>query len=208
VNLCHSSTDLSTHVRLHGELHNIATSRVGILLGQLKLTTHTYSQSDLQSTSCDHTSNWNSSISSWTSNFKIRSSSSTFNVELVGFFDTRVLPPVPAFLVVALDGGRESTPLLMVDELFVVAVGFCTGTRGFIGRTCDVVALERNCFLGEIAFAVALDLTGRAVTVGFVTVAGREVVVVRVVVVAVLSAVVDRAGRVVEMDATVPRVLV
>ena len=101
----------------------------------------------------------------------------------------------------------------MVDELFVVAFGFCTGTRGFIGLTCDVVAFGRNCFLGEIAFAVAPDLTGRAITVGFVMVVGREVVVVRaatvpVAVVAVLIAVVDRAGRVVEADGTVPRGLV
>lgn len=139
------------------------------------------------------------------SNFKIRSSSFAFNVELVGFFGARVLAPAPTFLVVALDGGRETTSLLVV-------FCFCTGTRGFIGLTCDVVALERNCFLGEIAFAVALDLTGRAVTVGFVMAVGREVEVVRVavvlaVVVAVLTAVVDRVGRVVEVDSTVPRVL-
>ena len=123
-----------------------------------------------------------------------------------------MLAPVPTCLVVALDGGRETTPLLVVDELFVVMFGFCTDTRGFIGLTCDVVALEGNCFLGEIAFVVALDLTGRAATVGFVTVVGREVVVIRVVVVpvivlAVLAAVADRAGRVVEVDAIVLRVL-
>lgn len=123
-----------------------------------------------------------------------------------------MLAPVPIFLVVALDGGRETTPPLVVDELFVVAFGFCTGTRGLIGLTCDVVALEENCFLGEIAFVVALDLTGRAVTVGFVTVVGREVAVIRevvvpVIVLAVLAAVADRTGRVVEVDAIVLRVL-
>jgi len=120
-----------------------------------------------------------------------------------------VLAPVPTFLVVAPDEGRETTPLLVADELFVVVFGFCTDTRGFIGLTCDVVALEENCFLGEIAFVVALDLTGRAATVGFLTVVGREVVVIRVVVipVIVLAAVADRAGRVVEVDAIVLRVL-
>ena len=114
---------------------------------------------------------------------------------------------VPAFLIVALDGGRETTALLMVDELFTAALGFCTGTSGFIGLTCDVAVLETICFLGEIAFAVALDLTGRAVTMGFVTVVEREVVVGRVVVV-VLTAVTDRAVRVAEAGATVSRILV
>jgi len=131
----------------------------------------------------------------------------------VGFFATRVLAVVPAFLVVALDGGRETTPLLVVDELFAVVFGFGTGTSGFIGLTCDVVVLETACFLGEIAFAVALDLTGRAVTTDFVTVVGREVTVGRVVailvaVVVVLTVVTDRAMRVLEVEATVSRVLV
>ena len=76
---------------------------------------------------------------------------------------------VPTFLVAALDGGRETTPPLVIDELLLVVFSFCMGTRGFIGLTWDVVALETTCFLGEIAFAVALDLTGRAVTAGFVT---------------------------------------
>ena len=161
----------------------------------------------------DHTSNWNSSISSWTSNFRIRSSSFSFNVEPAGFFAARVLAAVPTFLVVALDGGREATPLLVIDELFTAVLGFCAGTRGFIGLTCDVVALETTCFLGDIAFAVALDLTGRAVIAGFVIVVGREVVagrvdVVLVVAVAVLTAVADRVSRAVEVEATMSRVLV
>jgi hypothetical protein len=123
----------------------------------------------------------------------------------VGFFTARVLAEVPATLVVALDGGREIAPLLVVVELFTVVLGFCMGTSGFMGLTCDVVALETTCFLGEIAFAVALDLTGRAVTTGFVTVVGREVVAGRVavflvVVVAVLTVVADRVGRVVEAE--------
>ena len=126
---------------------------------------------------------------------------------------------VPTFLVVALDGGRVATPLLVVDKLLVVVFCFCMGTRGFIGLTCDVVALETTCFLGEIAFAVALDLTGRAVTTGFVTVVGRDLVAGRVAVglvatVAVLVVAVDRIGLVAEMvvvrfaEATVGRVLV
>ena len=129
----------------------------------------------------------------------------------MGCFTARVLAEVPTFLAVALDGGRETAPLLVVDELFVVVLGFCTDTSGFMGLTCDVVALETICFLGEIAFAVALDLTGRAVTTGFVTVVRREAVagrvaVVLVVVVAVLTVVADRVGRVVEVEATVFRV--
>ena len=188
---------------------------VGLLLGRLRLTTHTYrSRSNLTSTTSrnyDHTSNWNSSISSWTSNFKIKSSSFSFDAEPVGFFTARVLAEVPTFLLVALDGGRETTPLLVVDELFTVVFCFCTSDSGFMGLTCDVAALETTCFLGEIAFAVALDLTGRAVTTGFVTVMEREVVarrvaVVLVAVVAVLIVVVNRAGRVVEAGATVFRV--
>ena len=126
---------------------------------------------------------------------------------------------VPTFLVVALDGGRVATPLLVMDKLLVVVFCFCMGTRGFIGLTCDVVALETTCFLGEIAFAVALDLTGRAVTTGFVTVVGRDVVAGRVAVglvatVAVLVVAVDRIDLVAEMvvvrfaEATVGRVLV
>ena len=131
----------------------------------------------------------------------------------MGFFTTRVLAVVPAFLVVALDGGRETIPLLVADELFATVFGFCTGTSGFIGLTSDVVALETTCFLGEIAFAVALDLTGRAITTGFVTVVGREVIVGRVVailvaVVVVLTAVTGRVVRVVEVEATMSRVLV
>lgn len=161
----------------------------------------------------DYTSNWNSSISSWTSNFKIRSSSFSFSVEPAGFFPARVLAAVPAFLVAALDGGLDIIPLLVVDELFVVVLGFCADTRGLIGLTWDVVTLETDCFLGETAFAFALDLTGRAVTAGFATVAGREVVVVRVdavlvVVVAILTVGADRVGRLVEVETTVPRVLV
>ena len=129
----------------------------------------------------------------------------------MGFFTVRVLAEVPTFLVVALDGGREIGPLLVVDELFTVVLGFCTSASGFIGLTCDVVVLGTACFLGEIAFAVALDLTGRAVTAGFVTVMGREVVagrvaVVLVVVVAVLIVVTNRGGLVVEVGATVSRV--
>ena len=148
----------------------------------------------------DHTSNWNSSISSWTSNFKIRSSSFS-NVGPVGFFPARVLAVVPIFLVVAVDEDRETTPPLAVDELLLVMFGLWTGTRGFIGLTLDVVALETVCFLGEIAFAVALDLTGRAVTAGFVTgrdkVAGRVVVVLIGAVVA-LIVVPGRVGLVTE----------
>jgi len=117
---------------------------------------------------------------------------------------------VPTFLAVTLDGGRETTTPLVVDELLLAVFGFCTGTRGFIGLTCDVVALETICFLGEIAFAVALDLTGRAVTAGFVTgrdtVAGR-VVVVLVGTVAVLVVVTD-LGCLVTEGATVGRILV
>ena len=128
----------------------------------------------------------------------------------MGFFTAGVLDGGPAFLVVALDGSRETVPLLVMDELFAVVLGFCTGNSGFMGLTCDVVALETTCFLGEIAFAVALDLTGRAVTTGFVTMVGREVVagrvaVVLVVVVAVLTVVADRVGRVVEVEVTVTR---
>jgi len=89
---------------------------------------------------------------------------------MVGFFPARVPAVVSAFLI-ALDGGRAATLLLVEDELPAVVFGFCMGIRGFIGLTRDVVALEMICFLGEIALAVALDLTGRAVTVGFVTVA-------------------------------------
>jgi hypothetical protein len=136
----------------------------------------------------------------------------------VGFFPVRVLPVVPTLLVVALDGGREATPLLVVDEL-VVVFGFCTGIKDFIGLTCDVVALETTRFLGEIAFVVALDLTRRAVTAGLITVAGRIVVVGRaaaVLVVAVTAFIVvaDRVGLVVEVvvvrevEATVGRILV
>ena len=125
----------------------------------------------------------------------------------MGFFTAGVLAGGPAFL----DGGRETIPLLVMDELFAVVLGLCTGTSGFIGLTCDVVALETTCFLGEIAFAVALDLTGRAVTTGLVTVVEREVVAGRVavalvVVVAVLAVVVDRVGRMVEVEVAVPRV--
>jgi len=163
----------------------------------------------------DHTSNWNSSISPWTSNFKIKSSSLS-NVEPAGFLPTRVLAVVPTFLV-ALDGGRAATPLLVVDELPTVVFGFCTDTRGFIGLTCDVVALDTTRFLGEIAFAVALDLTGRAVTAGFVTVVGRDAVVERViaVLVVVVTVLIVLAGRVGlefgaavvrEMEATVGRI--
>lgn len=130
----------------------------------------------------------------------------------MGFFPARVPVVFPTFLVVALDGGREATPLLVVDELFAVVFDFCAGTKGFIGLTCDIVAFETACFRGEIAFAVALDLTGRAVTTGLVTVVGREVVgrvdMVLVVVVAVLTVVADRVGRVVEVEATVSRGLV
>ena len=86
----------------------------------------------------------------------------------------------------------------------LAVLGFCAGTRGFIGLTCEVVALETTCFLGEIAFAVALDLTGRAVTVGFVT--GRDTAVGRVVM-AVLTVVPDRVCLVTE-EATAGRILV
>ena len=121
----------------------------------------------------------------------------------MGFFTARVLAEaeVPTFFVVALDGGRETGPLLVVDELFTVVLGFCTSASGFIGLTCDVIALETTCFLGEIAFAVALDLTGRAVTTGFVTVMGREVVAGRVAVVLVVVVAV-----LIEVGATVSRV--
>ena len=116
----------------------------------------------------------------------------------------------PTFLVVALDGGRETIPPLVVDEFLLVVFGFCTGTRGFIGLTWDVVALETTCFLGEIAFAVALDLTGRAVTAGFVT--GRDTVAGRVIVflvgtVVVLIVVPDRVCLVTE-EVTAGRILV
>lgn len=129
----------------------------------------------------------------------------------MGFFTARVLAEVPTFLVVALDGGRETVPLLVVDELFTAVLGFCASVSGFMGLTCDVVALEMTCFLGEIAFAVAPDLTGRAVTTGFVTATGREVVAGRVavflvVVVAILTVVAGRGGLVVEVGATVSRV--
>ena len=122
----------------------------------------------------------------------------------MGFLAARVLVEVPTFLVVALDGGREIAPLLVVDELFTVVLGFCVGTSGFMGLTCDIVALETTCFLGEIAFAVAVDLTGRAVTTGFVMVEGREVVAGRVAI--VLAVVADRVGRAVEVEAAVLRV--
>ena len=93
-----------------------------------------------------------------------------------------------------------------------MVLGFCTGTKSFIGLTCDIVAFETACFRGEIAFAVALDLAGRAVTTGLVTVVGREAVgrvdIVLVVAVAVLAVVADRVGRVVEVEATVSRSLV
>lgn len=168
----------------------------------------------------DHTSNWNSSISSRTSNFKIRSSSFSLNVGPAGFFpEIALLTVVPTFLVVALDGGRGATPLLVVDELPAVVFGFWADTRGFIGLTCDVVPLETVRFLGEIAFAVPLDLTGRAVTTVFITVVGRDAavgraVVVLVVAVAVLIVVAGRVGLAVavvavpEVEATVGRVLV
>ena len=42
------------------------------------------------------------------------------------------LAVVPIFLVVALDGGLDTAPLLVVDELLVV-FDFCAGIRGFIG---------------------------------------------------------------------------
>jgi len=126
---------------------------------------------------------------------------------------------VPTFLIVALDGGRGTTPLLVTDELPAIVFGFCKGTRGFIGLTCDVVVLETTRFLGEIAFAVALDLTGRAVTMGFTTVVGRDVVVGRTIVVLVLAATVliavagrvDLAVEVVvvrEVEASAGRILV
>ena len=117
---------------------------------------------------------------------------------------------VPTFLVAVLDGGRETAPPLVVDELLLAVFGFCTGTRGFIGLTWDAVALGTTCFLGEIAFAVALDLTGRAVTAGFVT--GRDTVAGRVVAalvgtVAVLVVVPERVCLVVE-EVIVGRILV
>lgn len=130
----------------------------------------------------------------------------------MGLFPARVLVVVPTFLVVVLDRGRETTPLL-VDELPFVALCFCAGTRGFIGLTSDVVVLETACFLGEIAFAVALDLTGRAVIEGFVTVV-RRVAVVLVVTVAARTVVADRVGLVAGVsavrfvEATVGRTLV
>jgi len=176
----------------------------GLLLGRLRIRAILNPTQHPNDPRCDHTSNWNSSISPRTSNFKIRSSFS-FNVGPIGFFPVRVPAAVLTFLVVAPDGCRETTtPLLVVDELPVVALGFCTGTRGFIGLTCDVAPLKTTCFLGEIAFAVALDLTGRAVTAGFVTVVGRDVVVGRVVValvvvVAVLTIVAGRVGLVAEV---------
>lgn len=123
----------------------------------------------------------------------------------------------PTFLVVVLDGGRDTTPLLVADVLLVVVFGFCTGTRGFIGLTCDVVVLETTCFLGETAFAVAVDLTGRAVNVGFVTGRGATIgraVVVLVVNAAVPTVVADRVGLVAEkavvrvLEATFGRILV
>ena len=126
------------------------------------------------------------------------------------FFLARVLVVVATFLVVALDGGLDTTPLLVVDELPVL-FNFGTGTRGFIGRICDPAALETACFLGEIAFAVALDLTGRAIKVGFVTVVERDAVGGRIVAVLIVSA--DRLGFAVEVvfvravEATVGRVL-
>jgi hypothetical protein len=137
----------------------------------------------------------------------------------VGFFPARVPPVVPTFLVAALDGGRDATPLLVVDELAVAVFGFCTGIRDFIGLTCDVIVLETTRFLGEIAFVVALDLTGRAVTAGLIIVAGRIVVVGRavavlVVAVTVFIVVADRDGLVVEVvvvrevEAAVGRILV
>ena len=48
-----------------------------------------------------------------------------------------------------------------------------------------MVALETTCFLGEIAFTVALDLTVRAVSAGFVVFVERGAVVCRVFVVVV-----------------------
>ena len=125
---------------------------------------------------------------------------------------------MPTFLV-ALDGGRAATPLLVVNELPTVVFGFRSGIRGFIGLTCDIVALDMTCFLGEIAFAVALDLTGRAVTAGLVKAVGRDVVAGRVVAVLVVAVTVptvpvDRVGLVFEvavvreMEATVGRILV
>ena len=98
---------------------------------------------------------------------------------------------VTAFLVVALDGGLDGSPILVVDEVPVVVFAFCRGIRGCIGLTRDVTTLEATCFLGEIAFVVALDLTGRAVNAGFVTVIERTAVLGRVAVVVVLTAEAD-----------------
>lgn len=67
------------------------------------------------------------------SNFKIKSSSFSFNARPVGFFPAKVLTVVPVFLVVALDEGLDTIPPLAVDELPVVPFDFCAGTSGFIG---------------------------------------------------------------------------
>lgn len=88
---------------------------------------------------------------------------------------------VPIFLAAALDGGRETTPLL-VDKFPITVLFFCSGARGFIGLTWDIVILGMVFFLGEIAFAVALDLTGREVAAGFGMVVGRVTVVLVVTV--------------------------
>ena len=100
----------------------------------------------------------------------------------MGFLPVRTLAVIPAFFA-AQDGGLDATPPLVVDELPAVEFDFCTGIRGFIGWIRDVVALETTCFLGEMAFAVALDLTGREVNASFVTAVVRDVVIGRVVMV-------------------------
>jgi len=222
--ICKLVSLVGTRVRLHMERRDIVTSTVRLpVLERLGIATHVYYtpiQSNVHTASRvrDHTSNWNSSISPWTSNFKIRSSSLSFNDRLVGFLPARVPDVMPTFLV-ALDGGRAATPLLVVDELPTVVFGLRSGIRGFIGLTCDIVALDMTCFLGEIAFAVALDLTGRAVTAGLVKAVGRDVVAGRVVAVLVVAVTVptvpvDRVGLVFEvavvreMEATVGRILV
>ena len=61
-------------------------------------------------------------------------------------------------------------------------------------------------FLGEIAFVVALDLTGRAVNVGFVTLVRRDAVVWRVFTVVLVGAVLV-AFPVRGVEANVDRVL-